>query len=111
MVRARQLDGAGGDVDILDRGRAAGSGVDAEGSAVGKEIQHPAPSRERPGERAVLALIQKEAGLLSRSRVDAEAQTVLNDLRRWLPLSRPDRLHRQAFDLSGRDVVLEPDAA
>ena len=60
---------------------------------------------------AVLALIEKESGLLPRGRIDAEAETVLADLGRRLPFSHPLRLHRQLFDFPRRDVVLEPDAA
>ena len=48
---------------------------------------------------------------MPRGGIDAETKIVLADLGRRLPLTRPNRLHRQPLDQPRGDVVLEPDAA
>jgi len=64
VVGARRLDGRRGDVDVLHRRRAARRRVDAERAAVGEEVQRAAAAGQRASERAIVALVEEEAGLL-----------------------------------------------
>ena len=84
VVLARDLDRARGDVDVRDRGRAARRRVHAERAAVGEEIEHALPARERAREAPVLALVEEEPGLLPLGGIDAKPQARFEDSRRRL---------------------------
>src|SRR5688572_15610341 len=94
VVAARDLDRSRRHIDVLDILRTTGRGVDAEGARIGKEIEDAASRCEVSRERAVLALVQEEAGLLSFARIDLEAKTVLLDDRVRLSISLRLRLER-----------------
>ncbi len=107
MILTSAFDSRGGHVDVLHFGCATRRGVDTECARVRKQIHHATPCRERPRQRAVLALIDEEPGLLTFARVDEELQSVLLDRRRWLAVADHFRLERKLLDLADRDVVLE----
>src|SRR5205823_6327284 len=104
VVPAGRFDGRRGDVDVLDEGRAARGGVDAEGAAVGEEVEHAPAVCLRPSEGAVVALVEEEAGLLAGGDVDVEAEAVLENGRRRGAVTDRLRLHRQMLDLPRGDV-------
>src|SRR5205085_10262314 len=92
VIDAGHLDRRTGDVDVLDRSRAAGSRVNAEPAAVGEKVQHAPSLRERARKLAVLSLIEKKSGLLPRGRIDAKTEIVLGDFGRGLAVADPLRL-------------------
>src|SRR5205085_7838621 len=107
-------------------------------AAVRKEIEHATTARERSRQTPVLALIEKESGLLSFTRIDFKPKTRFANRRcrperqrgTWQGGRRLDVIHRaayppsflaparndivfqrQSFDLSRREIVLEKNRA
>src|SRR5207253_9704922 len=78
-------------------------------AAVREEVQ-PAPAvRVEAAQLAVLALVEEEAGLLPRGRIDEKAQAVLANDRGRLAFADRLRLQRQLLELARREIVLAVD--
>ena len=95
-VRAAVLGGErqrfGGRVDVDGPRRSSGERRHRKGAGVGEEIQHRPASCDGPQPGAVVALVEEEAGLLTRVDVGEEAQPVLEKGR---PSAAPCLFHRR----------------
>src|SRR5262249_33703710 len=109
MVFPRLIDRDVRAVNVLDRGRSPRGGVDAKSAGVRKEIEDRFPRRQLPRQRAVLALIEKETGLLSRGWIDLESQPVFDDGCRGRSLADGLRLGGELFEAARRQIVVEVD--
>jgi hypothetical protein len=77
---ARELERRFRGIDADRPARAAGQRRDREGSGVGKEVEDGPPGSAGAEPRAVLTLVQVEAGLLAAGDVRREPQAVLEEL-------------------------------
>jgi len=98
-VQAEDLGGSG-----LGRGHAQGSGI-------GKGVQHPLSGHQREQARPVGAHVEIPAGLLAPGQMHQETRAVLLDLHAFRDLARSHLdLPGQSFQFPGARVVLEQDA-
>src|SRR5438445_12552782 len=96
-VALRAFERVRADVEISHRLRAAARGVDGEATGKTEGIQHITSSGQRFDEPAVLALVEKEPGLLPAHNVRLEAQAGLQEHRTGVPPVSDEKLSvRQA---------------
>src|SRR2546421_96585 len=69
------------DVEVGDRSRSAASRIDREAAGKAERVQHVAALGQRFDDAAVLALIEKEAGLLSAQHIGFETQAGFQERR------------------------------
>ena len=98
-VRARLRDRVGRAVDGRRARGAARERGEREAAGVAEHVQHAPPARERAHDAPVVALVEIEARLLARDRIDAVRDAVLDDreVARQLAV-RNARSRRQALE-------------
>ena len=74
---AREIEGARGRVDVDTARGASGQRGDGERARVGEEVEDGLAAGERAQAGAVVALVEKEAGLLAPGDVGEKVQAVL----------------------------------
>src|SRR5258708_6146473 len=77
--QASEIGGSARSVEVVDRRSPAGGGVNAERTGIREEVEHAPAQRQSTRDLTVLALIEKETGLLPTGRLHDEPQSVLDD--------------------------------
>ena len=95
-----------GTVDPEHRSGASAGGLHRKPASVAIKVEDAPPARQAGDKEAVVALVEKPAGLLPGERVDREHRAVFADVDRSADFTqRHPRLGRQALPRAHRAVV------